>query len=187
MALHHDHGFADLDESTASSPARAILASTREELGMLPSVVARMAVSPPLYHAFRAGIASFAETSLTEAERETVILVLARDIGCDVCITMHRGILTRAGAGDVAQAVLACEPLTDPRLEALAAFTADLWSTRGDVSPAPWEAFLAAGFTRAQALEVVVGVGAYVLSTFANRLTGGTLRPAVSAHREATR
>ncbi|HET9079849.1 MAG TPA: hypothetical protein VFO01_04960 [Trebonia sp.] len=32
--------------------------------------------------------------------------------------------------------------------------------------------FLARGFTRRNALEVVTGIGAYTLSTLANRLTG---------------
>lgn len=35
----------------------------------------------------------------------------------------------------------------------------------------PFLAFQAAGFTEEQALDVVLGVGVYVLSTFANRVT----------------
>jgi len=35
--------------------------------------------------------------------------------------------------------------------------------------------FTAAGFTTRQALEVVLGIGAYTLSTFANRLTRAPL------------
>jgi alkylhydroperoxidase family enzyme len=42
-------------------------------------------------------------------------------------------------------------------------------------------AFLAAGFTRAQALELLVGVGTYVMSTFSNRLTQAAVDPQLTA------
>jgi hypothetical protein len=41
---------------------------------------------------------------------------------------------------------------------------------RGDVAPEVWARFLASGYTRAQALEVVLDVAVYTLSTVANRL-----------------
>jgi hypothetical protein len=33
------------------------------------------------------------------------------------------------------------------------------------------------GYTRRQALEVVLGIGAYTMSTYANRLTGAPIDP----------
>jgi hypothetical protein len=47
--------------------------------------------------------------------------------------------------------------------------------TAGDVGDAALAAFLAQGFTPRNALEVVLGIGAYTLSTMANRLTGAPL------------
>jgi len=49
--------------------------------------------------------------------------------------------------------------------------------TKGEVGDAALEAFLTHGFTREQALDVVLGVGLYTLSTYANRLTRATLDP----------
>lgn len=43
--------------------------------------------------------------------------------------------------------------------------------TAGGVTDEQLTAFTDAGFDRAQALEVVLGIGAYTLSTFANRMT----------------
>lgn len=54
-------------------------------------------------------------------------------------------------------------------------FTLALLERTGDVSDEVWQQFLAAGFDRAAALEVVVGVAAYTLTTFANRLTEAPL------------
>jgi len=54
--------------------------------------------------------------------------------------------------------------------------------TTGDVPPAELAAFTEAGYTTRNALEVVLGIGTYTLSTFANRLTGAPLDEAFAAH-----
>ncbi|MFT3769895.1 MAG: carboxymuconolactone decarboxylase family protein [Minicystis sp.] len=172
MTTTLDRGFRDLDETTAPDAARSILASTRAHLGFVPSAVARLAVSPALFAAFRSATAAFDRTSLEAVEREVVILAYAREVGCDLCVAMHAATMTKLGRPDLSKALAAGEPTGDARLDALARFTRALGATRGDVDLDTWEAFLAAGYTRPQALEVVLGVGAYTMSTFANRLTG---------------
>ncbi len=66
-------------------------------------------------------------------------------------------------------------PLDSPRLEAVRSFTLSLLEYTGDVPDKEWQQFLAAGFDRAAALEIVVGIAAYTLTTFANRLTEAPL------------
>ena len=171
-----EHGFVDMDETMVTGDARAMLVETRAQFGTIPPVVGRMAAAPALFRAFQAGTAAFAATSLSVLEQETVILTFARDVGCEVCVMMHQGLLAKAGGKDVAKSILARSPLDDPKLSALVAFTEDVVKTRGDVTPTVWETFLAAGFTRTQALEIVMGIGTYTMSTYANRLTDGKLR-----------
>jgi AhpD family alkylhydroperoxidase len=166
-----DRAFPDLDESTAPEASRPALRATRAKLGFLPSAMARMSAAPLLPRAFQQALATFDQTSLTPLEREVVVMTLARTVGCDVCVAMHRRVLDALGDPDLALALERNDPLTDARLHALSAFTDAVLATRGDVDAERWQAFLDAGFTRAQALEVVLGIGAYTLSTFANRLT----------------
>ncbi|MBN9162794.1 MAG: carboxymuconolactone decarboxylase family protein [Myxococcales bacterium] len=173
-----DRGFSDLDESSAPEAARPILEATRAEFGIVPSVVARMVTAPALFEAFRAAAQAFERTSLSPVERELVILVIARDVGCEVCITMHSRLLRRIDQSALAEKLVEGVALGDTRLDALAAFTRELLVTRGDVGVEIWDAFLGAGYTRAQALEIMIGCGAYTMSTYANRLTGGTLAAA---------
>ena len=174
----HDRGFRDLDESCAPEAARPILEATRAEFGVVPSVVARMVAAPELFVAFRAAAQAFERTSLSPIEREVVILVIARDVGCEVCVTMHSRLLRRLEQSALAEKLAAGVPLEDARLDALAGFTRELLLTRGDVGAEIWSAFIGAGYTRAQALEIMIGCGAYTMSTYANRLTGGTLAAA---------
>lgn len=48
-------------------------------------------------------------------------------------------------------------------------------ATRGQISEADLQAFLAAGYTKAQALEVIVGVAVSVLANYANHLADAPL------------
>jgi AhpD family alkylhydroperoxidase len=168
----YDRGFIQLTNETATPTQRKVLDDSRAHFGGVPPAVARLAISPEFMAAFQTGIAAFDRTSLTPVEREVVILVLARDIGCSICTTMHSAIIGKLGERAIAVALGDRIALVDPKLAALARFTESLLATRGDVDPASWEAFLTAGYTRAQALEILIGFGTYTMSTYANRLAG---------------
>jgi alkylhydroperoxidase family enzyme len=69
----------------------------------------------------------------------------------------------------------------DERLAALQTFTLAVIAARGAVSPADLRQFLTAGYTRQNALEVVLGIGAYTISTFANRMTNAPVDEPLAA------
>jgi alkylhydroperoxidase family enzyme len=54
-------------------------------------------------------------------------------------------------------------------------FVLEVLATAGGVPDEAVRAFLARGFTTRNALEVVLGIGTYTMSTFANRLTGAPM------------
>lgn len=173
----HRELFRDLDERSAPEPARDTLTRLRGQFGgRLPSVIGRMAASPATLHTFLDASAAFESTSLDPLHRETVIMTVAVRNGCDVCVRLHSGKLTALGADrEMVAALRAGDELERSDLRALQRFTHAVMDTAGAVSDAQLVAFLAAGFGPQQALEVVLGVGAYTLSTYANRLTRGSL------------
>ncbi|MEV6203914.1 carboxymuconolactone decarboxylase [Streptomyces sp. NPDC051771] len=118
------------------------------------------AQAPQVLDAFLALSAAFESTSLAPHSRETVILTVARRSQCHLCVDMHEAKLAALGPA----------PSTE-RLDAVREFTLQVLASSGAVSDAELAAFEAAGHTRRNALEVVLGVGAYTLSTFANRMT----------------
>jgi alkylhydroperoxidase family enzyme len=73
------------------------------------------------------------------------------------------------------------KPLPDERLQALRDFTHTVLDTAGAVPDEALHAFTKAGFTRQQALEVVLGIGTYTTSTLANRLTRAPLDEPMTA------
>lgn len=74
-------------------------------------------------------------------------------------------------------------PLPDARLEALRGFAREVLLERGRVGEPAWQRFTQVGFSETQALEVVLGVGVYVLSTLLNIVVQSPLDPAFAAFR----
>ncbi|MFC8618468.1 carboxymuconolactone decarboxylase family protein [Micromonospora purpureochromogenes] len=168
---------------TAPAAARPTMAGVQRKLGHLPEAVARMAESPELLKGFLTANATFESTDLDSVEREVVVLTVATRNECHVCVAMHTATLTRHGVDPALTAALrAGAPLADPRLEALRRFTVAVLDHRGAVPQGELDAFLAAGWRPRHALDVVLGVGTYTISTFANRLTGAPLDPPLAAY-----
>jgi AhpD family alkylhydroperoxidase len=158
---------------TAPPASRRSMEGTEKKLGFLPAAVARLAESPELLDGFLRASGSFEATTLDPVAREVVIMTMAVRNDCHVCIAMHTGTLRRLGTDeDLVAALQTGAPLADPRLEAIRAFTVEVLATAGGVSDDAVRAFLARGYTLRNALEVVLGIGAYTMSTLANRLTG---------------
>lgn len=164
---------------TAPEASRSLLAGTFKKLGVLPAAAALLATSPAALEAFGAFTARFARSSLSPLEREVVIMAVAFRNECEICVGMHTQILERdlGAAPALREALRSGEPLPDPALDALRAFTWTVMDTRGAAPDGALEAFVAAGYTAQQALDVVLGVAAYTLSTYANRLTRAPLDP----------
>ncbi|HEY7591588.1 MAG TPA: carboxymuconolactone decarboxylase family protein [Actinophytocola sp.] len=164
--------FADHTVESAPPAARRILSATERQLGYLPAAMARMAEAPQLMDGFLKLSGMFENTSLDPLAREVLIMTIARRNGCHLCMAMHTAKLVGLSAPPAVIAALRDgEPLDDPRLAELRRFTEDVADAAGDVGEARVATFLSHGFTRRQALEVVLGIGTYTLSTLANRLT----------------
>ncbi|MEU8433430.1 hypothetical protein AB0F18_11005 [Streptomyces sp. NPDC029216] len=87
------------------------------------------------------------------------MLTVAAHNQCGLCIDMHETKL--AGLG----------PAPDPeRLDAVRRFTLQVLAASGAVSDEELALFQDHGYTRRNALEVVLGIGTYTVSTFANRM-----------------
>ena len=164
--------FVDHTLETAPEAARRSLKATTDQLGYLPAAMARLAAAPQLLDGFLKLTAMFDATSLEPLARETVIMTVAVRNGCHICIAMHTAVLGGVGAdAELVSALREQRPLPDAKLEALRSFTIEVMTTAGGVDDVVLKEFLGHGYTTQQALEVVLGIGTYTLSTFANRMT----------------
>jgi AhpD family alkylhydroperoxidase len=173
-------GTAFPDHTVESAPlaARRAMTAVQEHWGYLPSGAARLATSPQTLDGFLKINGIFESCTLEPLAREILIMTMATRNGCHLCVAIHTQRLTTMGADtDLIAALRSSAPLADPRLDAIRVFTHRVLDTTGNVGDDALQAFLAHGYTPQHALEVVLGIGTYTMSTFANRLTGATVDP----------
>ncbi|ANN19145.1 alkylhydroperoxidase [Amycolatopsis orientalis] len=164
--------FTDHTVETAPAASRRSMEATIRHLGHLPTAVARLASSPELLDGFLKLSASFERTTLDPVARETIVMTVATRNECHICIEMHTAKLKGLNADDdVITALRAQEPVPDERLEAMRQFTLAVLETAGGVDDETLKTFFGHGYTERNALEVVMGIGAYTMSTLANRMT----------------
>ena len=72
--------------------------------------------------------------------------------------------------------------LADSKLEALRIFAAKVNVTRGDYLQADLDAFLSAGYTKENLLEVIVGTSLKVLSNYTNHIASTPVDDAFQAN-----
>jgi AhpD family alkylhydroperoxidase len=168
---------------SAPAAAKRTLTAVRDSWGFLPSGAARLATSPQTLDGFLKLNAIFENTTLEPLAREILIMTMATRNGCHICVAIHTKRLIALGADEnLIAALRSSAPLADEHLEAVRLFTLRVLETTGDVGDEALQAFLAHGYTQQNALEVVLGIGAYTLSTLANRLTRAPLDPQLAEY-----
>lgn len=166
---------------SAPEASRRVMAATTTKFGYLPDGVAKLATSPRLLDGFLKLSAMFETTTLDPLAREVLILTIATRNECHLCVAMHTAKLISLGAeADLIEALRDQRPLADERLAAIQTFTLAVLDTAGNVDDATLQDFLAHGYSPEQALEVVLGIGTYTMSTLANRLTRAEIDPALA-------
>ncbi|ASW57355.1 carboxymuconolactone decarboxylase family protein [Plantactinospora sp. KBS50] len=161
---------------TAPLQSRPLLERVRRGFGYLPAAVGLMAESPHLLDGFLTANRTFEASALDPVQREVVVLTVATRNDCHLCLALHTAALHRLGApAELIAALRAGTPPPDPRLAALHRFTLAVLDHRGRVPDADLADFFGAGYAARHALDVVLGIGTYTMSTFANRLLGAPI------------
>lgn len=175
------NGFTLHEPQSAPPEAAGLLRQAQAALGKVPNLERVMAEAPALLRAYVETWAMFDETSLTPAERQVVYQVANVENGCTYCRPWHAMLSHHAGmTREEAERLRDGRPLAEPRLEALRVFAKAVLERRGAVDDAAFGAFLAAGYTRQQALEVVLGLSIKVMSNYTNAMAGTPLDDEVS-------
>ncbi|MEL7447599.1 MAG: carboxymuconolactone decarboxylase family protein [Pseudomonadota bacterium] len=158
-------------EDTAPEESKALLADSRKAYGMVPGLHAVMAEAPGLLDGYKQLHELFANSSFDNDELTVVWQSINVEHACHYCVPAHTAIAKSMGVADeVSNALRDQAPLPNARLEALRTFTLTVVRNRGNVDDQAVQAFLDAGFTRRQILEVVLGVAQKVMSNYTNHL-----------------
>jgi AhpD family alkylhydroperoxidase len=157
---------------TAPERSKPLLQELQESIGMIPNLAATMAESPELLEGFLRIRSIFNAGSFSPGEVQVLALTNAFENGCTYCMALHSVLALKAGVSrEAVDALREGRAPVEPRLAALSEFSRTLVRTRGHVTARDLSAFVSAGFTRAQALEAVLGVAVSILPNFAHHVT----------------
>jgi len=156
---------------TAETPAAEMLGDIEKAYGFIPNLYGVFAESPAALRAYMTMSKIFDESSFSATERQLIILVASRHNECDYCMAAHTVVAgMQKVPADVIEAVREDRPIGDSKLQVLRTFTIAVIEKRGWVSNDDISTFLAAGFSRAQILEVIVGISFKTLSNYTNHI-----------------
>ena len=163
-------------KESASSASAELLGNAEKSYGFIPNLLGVMAESPALLKAYMAIGKIFDETSFSPTERQVVILTASRFNECRYCMAAHSVVAgMQKIPADVIEAIRSDEPIVDARLETLRKTVALLVEQRGWLSEEDTAYFFAAGFTKAQLLEVIIGISYKTLSNYVNKVAEAPL------------
>ncbi|WP_418275375.1 carboxymuconolactone decarboxylase family protein [Isoptericola jiangsuensis] len=159
------------DESTAPQESQELLAASKKNFGRIPGLHAVMAEAPGLLEGYQTLHRLFQDSTFDAEELTVVWQSINVEHSCHYCVPAHTAIAKGMGVDDeIIDALRDGTPLHEPRLEALRTFSLAMVRERGDVDDATVQAFLDAGFTQRQVLEVVLGIAQKVMSNYTNHL-----------------
>jgi uncharacterized peroxidase-related enzyme len=165
-------------DATAPEGAAEVLAKVKERYGFIPNLAATLAESPLTLDTVLNLSSAFDKTSFTEIERQVILITTSVVNGCDYCKTVHTALGRKAGIDDkTVKALVALAPIADAKLNALRDFTRAMVEERGRLHEQRVRRFLDAGYTKAQVLEVVMGIALKTLTNYSNHLTGTRPNP----------
>lgn len=158
-------------ENTTGS-TKELLANIQKNYGFFPNLYGYMAEAPTTIEAYLALNDLVSKTSFTPAQQQVSLLAVSVENNCDFCSIAHQamGKMHKANPQTLT-AIASYGVIADPQDRALASFAQSITKNRGRPAEVEVQAFLDAGFTKQQILEVILIVSMKTLSNYINHLT----------------
>lgn len=159
------------NKESAPQESQSLLDNSIKAFGMVPGLHAVMSEAPGLLEGYQRLHQLFLDSSFNDEETTVVWQTINVEHACHYCVPAHTGIAKSMNVDDsITEALRNETPLPTDRLETLRDFTLAVVRGRGNVDDSAVAAFLEAGFTKRQILEVVLGTAQKVMSNYTNHL-----------------
>ncbi|MCA8063765.1 carboxymuconolactone decarboxylase family protein [Burkholderia sp. AU38729] len=163
---------------SAPAASKPVLQQLQQTFGIVPNIAAAMAASPVLINGFIGLFERVHASSLTEPQIQTLLLTNAVTNASEWPVAFHTALALKQGVTHADVDAIRHGALPgDPTLAALSATARKLIDTRGRLPEADRQAFLDAGFSAEQLLEVIAVVAASTITNY----VGSVTQPALEA------
>jgi uncharacterized peroxidase-related enzyme len=157
----------------ADSPAKAqpLLEAVNARLGVVPNMFRLISTSPQALEAYLGMSGALAKGALPAATRERIALAVAELNGCGYCLAAHTYLGRNLAKLDDAEiAANRGGTSNDPKAAAAIGFAVAVARERGHVAEADLAAVKRAGYTDAQAIEIVLHVALNTWTNYVNEV-----------------
>jgi len=170
-------------QESAPERSKPSLKQLQSAFGMIPNLVGAMATSPVLINSLVGLFGNVHGGSFTEAQVQTVLLTDAVTNASAWAVAFHTTLALKEGIdpADV-QAIREGRLPKDNKLAALSSLARTMIEKRGRLNEDDVDRFIAAGFGRDHALEVVAIVAASTITNYTGSITKPPLEPMFQAH-----
>jgi alkylhydroperoxidase family enzyme len=171
--------------SIASAPekSKSALEVLQQAFGVLPNIAAAIANSPKLINSLVGVFQQVHSSSLTEQEIQIVLLTDAVENSSTYAVAFHTTLALKQGVSSKEIDEIRQRRIpSDKRFAALSNLAKALIDKRGHLSRQELDAFLAAGFTKEQVLEVIAIVAASTITNYAGTIANPPLEDPFRQH-----
>jgi len=165
-----------MPRSTALKPeqvpadSKPTLDAFTKNIGFTPNTMATFAQSPIAFNAWANLLGSLSK-ALDVKTRDSIGLAVSEVNGCNYCLTVHSFTAQHMAKLPNEDIILARQGhANDPKRDAAVQFARKVIVSRGQVSDADLKAVRDAGYTDANAMEIVALVAMYSLTNFINNV-----------------
>jgi AhpD family alkylhydroperoxidase len=168
---------------SAPEPSKPAMQRLQTAFGMIPNVAGAMATSPVLINSLVGLFGNVHGGSFAEPQVQTVLLTDAVVNACTWAVAFHTALALKEGIdpADV-QAIREGRLPKDSKLAALSALARTMIEKRGRLTDQDLDQFIAAGFGKDNALEVIAIVAASTITNYTGSITKPPLEAPFEAH-----
>ncbi|MGH1419104.1 MAG: carboxymuconolactone decarboxylase family protein [Hyphomicrobiaceae bacterium] len=158
---------------SATGKTKTLLEQAKQQLGFVPNMYGAMANEPALYEAYTTTYASFREEcGFTSIEQEVIFLTISHENSCHYCMAAHSFVADKMSGvpTQITDAIRDGRPIDDEKLAALAKFTKQMVTSRGNPTDAEVTAFKQAGYSEKNILGIILAISVKTLSNYTNHV-----------------
>lgn len=162
-----------IPQTIAASPAasRPLLETVQARFGGVPNLYRLVGLSPAALEGYLAWSGALQKGELAAATRERIALAIAEYNACSYCLSAHALVARRqAGLDDAEIAANRHGSSTDAVAAAAVKFAVKVARRRGHLDKADVQALIAAGYSPAQVVEIVMQVALNVWTNYINEV-----------------
>ena len=175
--------FTPLTVATAPMGSKPVLEKIKIANGFVPNLLAIFANNPAVLQGYAALNNAFEGGSFRPKERQLILLAASVENHCNYCIAAHSTVLKGVlrTPQEIVSAVRNNSTIPDAKLNALVRLVTELVRERGYAKQETIQSFIAAGYSKEQVMEVLLGIGLKTISNYLDHISPAPLDEAFAA------